>query len=64
MEGFFGRMKNEMFHHRDWDDVTYEEFEGLIAHFMRSGTRRIRTTLTQIRPLGNCGRGMSARQCI
>lgn len=26
MEGFFGRLKNEFFYHRDWDGVGFEEF--------------------------------------
>lgn len=25
-EGFFGRLKNEMFYHRDWQGVTMAEF--------------------------------------
>lgn len=25
-EGFFGRLKNEFFHYRDWDGVSREEF--------------------------------------
>lgn len=25
-EGFFGRLKNELFHHRDWRNTTFEQF--------------------------------------
>ena len=34
-EGFFGRLKNEFFHGRDWGGVTAEEFMGLLDEWMR-----------------------------
>ena len=35
MEGFFGRMKNEMFYGRDWSGVTIEEFMGMLDAYLR-----------------------------
>ena len=35
MEGFFGRLKNEFFHGRDWSGVGYEEFAALLDEWMR-----------------------------
>ena len=34
-EGFFGRLKNEFFHGRDWHGVTAEEFMALLDGWMR-----------------------------
>jgi transposase InsO family protein len=34
-EGFFGRLKNEFFHGRDWRGVTAEEFMGMLDAWMR-----------------------------
>ena len=51
MEGFFGRMKNEMFHHRDWGGVTYEEFEALVARYMEDyNETRIKKSLGWMSP--------------
>ena len=33
-EGFFGRLKNEFFYHRDWDSVTVEEFMSLLDGYL------------------------------
>lgn len=35
MEGFFGRLKNEFFHHRDWSGVTAGEFMDRLDAYMR-----------------------------
>ena len=35
MEGFFGRVKNEFFHHRDWRGVGFEEFSGRLDAYLR-----------------------------
>lgn len=35
MEGFFGRLKNEFFHHRDWSGVTIPEFCRMIDAYLR-----------------------------
>ena len=34
MEGFFGRLKNEFFYHRDWKGVTMEEFISLLNGYL------------------------------
>lgn len=33
-EGFFGRLKNEMFHHRDWTGVTFPEFAQAVRDYI------------------------------
>ena len=35
MEGFFGRLKNEFFHHRDWSGVTMPEFCRMLGAYLR-----------------------------
>ena len=35
MEGFFGRLKNEFFHHRDWSGVTVPEFCRMLDAYLR-----------------------------
>lgn len=35
MEGFFGRLKNEFFHNRDWRGVTREEFSARLDAYLR-----------------------------
>ena len=35
MEGFFGRLKNEFFHHRDWSGVTMPEFCRMLDAYLR-----------------------------
>lgn len=35
MEGFFGRLKNEFFFHRDWRGVTMEEFAAMLDAYLR-----------------------------
>ncbi len=35
LEGFFGRLKNEFFHHRDWSDVTIPEFCRMLDAYLR-----------------------------
>lgn len=34
MEGFFGRLKNEFFHHRDWSGATFESFAGELGAYI------------------------------
>lgn len=34
-EGFFGRLKNEFFHHRDWEGVPVDEFCGRLDAYLR-----------------------------
>lgn len=51
MEGFFGRLKNEMFHHRDWEGVTYEEFELAVAAYIEDyNETRIKKSLGWMSP--------------
>lgn len=46
MEGFFGRLKNEFFHCRDWRRVPYEEFrERLAAYLTHYNETRIKKSL-------------------
>lgn len=35
MEGFFGRLKNEFFHHRDWSGVPVPEFCRMLDSYLR-----------------------------
>lgn len=35
MEGFFGRLKNEFFHHRDWSGVPVPEFCRMLDGYLR-----------------------------
>ena len=35
MEGFFGRLKNGFFHHRDWSGVTIPEFCRMLDAYLR-----------------------------
>ena len=35
MEGFFGRLKNEFFYGRDWNDVGIDEFMSMLDEYMR-----------------------------
>ena len=52
MEGFFGRMKNEMFYGRDWSGVTIEEFVDLIGKYIeRYNTKRIKRSLGGMSPM-------------
>ena len=34
-EGFFGRLRIEFFHGRDWSGVTIEEFTGMLNAYLR-----------------------------
>lgn len=34
-EGFFGRLKNEMYYHRDWINTTLEEFMQQVDSYIR-----------------------------
>ena len=34
-EGFFGRLKNELFYPRDWKSVTIEQFIGVVDDYIR-----------------------------
>lgn len=52
-EGFFGRLKNEFFHWRDWRGVSAEEFMGrLEAYLVYYRDRRIKGSLGWLSPMG------------
>ena len=45
-EGFFGRLKNEMFFKRDWKDVTLDEFINIVNNYIKwYNETRIKQTL-------------------
>ena len=45
-EGFFGRLKNELFHGRDWKNVTYQQFQERVEEYMTNyNTTRIKKSL-------------------
>ena len=51
-EGFFGRMKNEMFHGRDWGGVTIEVLIARIGEYIeRYNTKRIKRSLGGMSPM-------------
>ena len=51
-EGFFGRLKIEFFHGRDWPGATIEEFMGMLdAHLGWSGNVRIKSDLGYKSPM-------------
>ena len=51
-EGFFGRLKNEMFYNRNWAGVTLEEFiEILNEYLVWYNETRIKTSLGNMSPL-------------
>lgn len=51
-EGFFGRMKNEMFYGRIWTDVSIDDFIGQIASYINwYNTERIKQSLGFMSPV-------------
>ena len=51
-EGFFGRLKNEFFHGRDWRDVGYDEFHRrLTAYLTHYNETRIKKSLGWMSPV-------------
>ena len=51
-EGFFGRMKNEMFYGRSWLDVSIDDFIDKIKHYINSyNTKRIKQSLGYMSPV-------------
>ena len=47
-EGFFGRLKNEMFYNRKWDGVSIDEFISILDTYIES---RIKMSLGGLSPL-------------
>lgn len=51
-EGFFGRLKNEMYYHRDWINTTLEEFMQQVDSYIRwYNQHRIKLSLGGLSPL-------------
>ena len=51
-EGFFGRLKNEMFYGRSWSDVTIEEFIVILDEYMHwYAEKRIKLSLGGLSPI-------------
>lgn len=51
-EGFFGRLKNEMYYHRDWIDTTIEEFMQPVNSYIRwHNQHQIKLSLGGLSPL-------------
>lgn len=51
-EGFFGRLKNEFFYDRDWDDVSIDNFIGELDGYMRYyRDERIKESLGWMSPM-------------
>ena len=50
-EGFFGRMKNEMFYGRKWNNISIEKFTALINEYIEwYNTKRIKQSLNYLSP--------------
>ena len=51
-EGFFGRLKNEMFYWRDWQGVSIEDFIERLDHYIhRYAEERIKLSLGGLSPM-------------
>ena len=51
-EGFFGRLKNEMFYKRDWKDVTIDGFIKIVNDYIEwYNTKRIKQSLGYKSPM-------------
>lgn len=51
-EGFFGRLKNEMFYNRTWEGVTIEEFiDKLDTYIKWYSEKRIKVSLNGMSPM-------------
>lgn len=50
-EGLFGRLKNEMFYHRDWTDVRIQKFiDNLNDYLIWYNQKRIKQSLGNMSP--------------
>ena len=51
-EGFFGRLKNEMFYGRSWDNVSIKQFIKLLDNYIHwHNQKRIKISLNGMSPL-------------
>ena len=61
-EGFFGRIKNEMFHERDWRDVSLRKFMQILDDYLHwYASERIKITLGGLSPEDFRRRHLSCR---
>jgi len=51
-EGFFGRLKNELFYPRDWKNATIEQFIEAVDSYIRwYNEKRIKISLGSLSPI-------------
>lgn len=51
-EGFFGRLKNEMFYQRDWKNTTINQFINKLDNYIHwYNNQRIKLSLGRLSPL-------------
>jgi transposase InsO family protein len=51
-EGFFGRLKNEMFYYRSWKDVSVNQFIDKLDNYLRwYNEKRIKMSLGAMSPV-------------
>ena len=51
-EGFFGRLKTELFYPRNWQDITVDQFIQIVDSYIRwYNEKRIKLSLGSLSPL-------------
>jgi putative transposase len=51
-EGFFGRLKTELFYPRNWQDITIDQFIQIVGSYIRwYNEKRIKISLGSLRPI-------------
>lgn len=51
-EGFFGRLKNELFYNRSWSTVTIQEFMDILDQYIHwYAEKRIKVSLGDMSPI-------------
>lgn len=51
-EGFFGRLKTELFYPRNWQDITIDQFIQIVDAYIRwNNEKRIKISLGSLSPL-------------
>lgn len=51
-EGFFGRLKTELFYPRNWQDITVDQFIEIVDSYIRwYNEKRIKLSLGSLSPL-------------
>ena len=51
-EGFFGRLKNELFDHRDWMSTSIDQFVAVLDSYIRwYNEKRIKISLGSLSPI-------------